>query len=78
MHRLGPSHSTRDEWGQATGYYSRLTVIPSPEMQRPIEGFPPLPNRPNLVHSYLSPKRIFRTECLDMGHLDTCFELSEY
>ena len=77
MHRLGPSHSTPTDWGQSTGYYNRLTVILSPDMYRPIEGFPPVPQRRNVLMSNISQRRLFRTECLDMGHLNTFFELSK-
>ena len=78
MEKLGPSHSTSSEWGQATGYYSRLTVIPTKEMYRPTEGFPPYTNRNHVVHSNLRNRRFFRAEALDLGHVQSSFELCKF
>lgn len=78
MEKLGPSRSNSSEWGQATGYYSRLTVIPSKEMYRPTEGFPPYSNREHVVRTNLRNRRYFRTEALDIGHVQTSFELCKY
>ena len=78
MEKLGPSHSSSSEWGQATGYYSRLTVIPSKEMYRPTEGFPPYINRSHVVPSNLRNRRYFRAEALDLGHVQSSFELRKF
>ena len=75
MKRLGASHSTTAEWGEAVGHYNRLTIGSGSLVRRPIEGYPPLDLRPDLVPSTLTPTRIFRTECLDIGFVDSQFDL---
>ena len=75
MKRLGPSHSNASEWGQATGHYNRLTIGSDSMIRRPIEGYPPINPRIDLVPSSLATTRIFRTECLDIGFVDSQFSL---
>ena len=73
MDRLGPSHSHPSEWGQATGHYYRLTIGSDSKIRRPIEGYPPLNLPAGNSSQKLPPYRIFRTECLDIGFVDTQF-----
>ena len=74
MHRLGPSHSAVSEWGEATGYYSRLTIGSASQIRRPIETYPKL--RYTSTNSSRRPiPNVFRTECLDLGFVETQFEL---
>ena len=75
MHRLGPSHSNVSEWGNATGYYSRLTIGSKSQIRRPAETYPPLRPVDPKVTSQPPIPRIFRTECLDLGFVETQFEL---
>ena len=73
MDRLGPSHSTPSEWGAATGHYDRLTIGSDSKLRRPIEGYPVWSSRTGNSPSSSPPYRIFRTECLDIGFVETQF-----
>ena len=77
MHRLGPSKSSPDEWGPATGHYSRLTLGTSCKLRRPLGGYPPLRVGGSSMTFRLPPSRSYKTECLDLGFIDTQFELGK-
>ena len=81
MHRLGPCSSNSSDWGATTGYYSRLTIAPNSELCRNLNRYPPIPSasgtRGFLPVTMQDPRRMFRTECLDLGHVQTTYELSK-
>ena len=74
MHRLGTSTSHPREWGATTAYYSRLTIATNSRINRDVNSYPPLPGR-GFLPAPVNPHHILRTECLDLGHTRTYFEL---
>ena len=75
MHRLGPSHSVPSEWGPCTGHYSRLTISSACKLRRPIDGYSPIQLRTPLSMATMPTHRFYRSECLDLGFVDSQFEL---
>ena len=79
MHRLGSSKTHPRDWGNCTAYYARLTVQDGSgsRIHRDISRYPPPPAR-GFLPSASPPKRLLRTECLDLGHTQSYFELCKY
>ena len=74
MHRLGNCNSHPREWGNTTAYYNRLTVSNKSQLRRDVEDFPPLPGY-GLSTPPPSPHHLLRTDCLDLGHTKSYFDL---
>ena len=79
MYRLGRSPSQASEWERSSAFYSRLTFSKSTGISRPIQDYPQPLTSDGLGESDPGQKiRMFRTELLDIGHVQNFNDLSKY